>query len=165
MGSELSNALFHLLFVCEVRVGLHQGSVLSPLLFSAVMDVVSSDARSGLPSELLYANDLVIMAPTMEQLGRRVTDWSANLLGKGLKVNAGKSKVMVGCSWWEDDCTTLESGPVVSVGKEYRQTLFSALYVTNGFTNGAVVSVVVTCRGYLTVSGVDDVMGHSTKLI
>ena len=76
----------------EVKVGLHQGSVLSPLLFAAVMDVVSSDARSGLPSELLYADDLVIMAPTMEQLGRRVADWRASLLAKGLKVNAGKFK-------------------------------------------------------------------------
>ena len=82
----------------EVKVGLHQGSVLSPLLFAAVMDVVSSEARSGLPSELLYADDLVIMAPTMEQLGRRVADWRASLLGKGLRVNAGKSKVMVGSS-------------------------------------------------------------------
>ena len=81
-----------------MRVGLHQGSVLSPLLLSAVMDVVSSEARSGLPSELLYADDLVIMAPTMEQLGRRVADCRASLLGKGLKVNAGKSKVMVGSS-------------------------------------------------------------------
>ena len=62
------------------------------------MDVVSSKARSGLPSELLYADDLVIMAPTMEQLGRRVAEWRASLLGKGLKVNAGKSKVMVGSS-------------------------------------------------------------------
>ena len=33
----------------EVKLGLHQGSVLSPLLFAAVMDVVSSEARSGLP--------------------------------------------------------------------------------------------------------------------
>ena len=49
----------------EVKVGLHQGSVLSSLLFAAVMDVVSSESRSGLPSELLYADDLVIMAPTM----------------------------------------------------------------------------------------------------
>ena len=81
-----------------VKVGLHQGSVLSPLLFAAVMDVVSSGARSGLPSGLLYADDLVIMAPTMEQLGRRVADWRASLLGKGLKVNAGKSRVMVGSS-------------------------------------------------------------------
>ena len=38
------------------------------------MDVVSSEARCGLPSELLYADDLVIMAPTMEQLGRRVAE-------------------------------------------------------------------------------------------
>ena len=42
----------------EVTVGLHQGSVLSPLLFSAVMDVVYSEGRSGLPSELLYADDI-----------------------------------------------------------------------------------------------------------
>ena len=78
----------------EVKVGLHQGSVLNPLLFAAVMDVVSREARSGLPSEVLYADDLVIM----EQLGRRVADWRDSLLGKGLKVNAGKSKVMVGSS-------------------------------------------------------------------
>ena len=64
-----------------VKVGLHQGSVLSPLLFAAVMDVVSSEARCGLPSELLYADDLVIMAPTMEQTGGV---WRASLLGKGL---------------------------------------------------------------------------------
>ena len=56
----------------EVKVGLHQGSVLSPQLFAAVMDVVSSEARSSLPSELLYADDLVLMAPTLEQLVRRV---------------------------------------------------------------------------------------------
>ena len=81
-----------------MKVDVHQGSVLSPLLFAAVMDVVSSEARSGLPSELLYADDLVIMAPTMEQLGRWVADWRASLLDKGSKVDAGKSKVMVGSS-------------------------------------------------------------------
>ena len=62
------------------------------------MDVVSSEARSGLPSELLYADDLVIMASTMVQLDRHVTEWRASLLNKGLKVNAEKSKVMVGSS-------------------------------------------------------------------
>ena len=69
----------------EVKIGLHQGSVLRPLLFAADMNVVSNQARSGLPSELLYADDLVIMAPTMEQLGRRTAEWRASLLGKGLK--------------------------------------------------------------------------------
>ena len=45
----------------EVKVYLHQGSVLSPLLFAAVMDVVSNEARCGLPSELLYADDLLLL--------------------------------------------------------------------------------------------------------
>ena len=56
----------------EGKVGLSQGSVLSSLLFSAVMDVVSSESRSGLSSKFLYADDLVLMVSTMEQLGRRV---------------------------------------------------------------------------------------------
>ena len=34
----------------------------------------------------------------MEQLGRPVAEWRVSLLDKGLKVNAGKSKVMVGSS-------------------------------------------------------------------
>ena len=46
---------------------------------------------------MLYADDLVLMAPTLEQLGRCVAEWRAILLDKGVKVNAGKSKVMV-CS-------------------------------------------------------------------
>ena len=63
-----------------VKVDLHQGSVRIPLLFAIFMVVVSSEARSGLPSELLYADDLVLMAPTMEQLGRCVAEWRASLL-------------------------------------------------------------------------------------
>ena len=47
---------------------------------------------------MLYADDLLIMAQTIKQLGRRVADWRASLLDKGLKVNTGKSKVMIGSS-------------------------------------------------------------------
>ena len=68
--------------IFDVKLGLHQGSVLSPLLFVAVMDIVSSETRNGLPSQLLYADDLVIMAPTMEQLGRRVAYWRLVCLAK-----------------------------------------------------------------------------------
>ena len=59
--------------------------------FSVVMDVVAREARSGLPSELLYADDLVLMAPIMEQPGRRLAEWRASLLVKEVKVNAGKA--------------------------------------------------------------------------
>ncbi len=42
----------------EVKVGVHQGSVLSPLLFITVMDALSKGVRGGLPWQLLYADDL-----------------------------------------------------------------------------------------------------------
>ena len=56
----------------KVKVGVHQGSVLSPLLFAIVMDVVTSTARVGLPWEVLYADDLVLMADSEEELRRKL---------------------------------------------------------------------------------------------
>ena len=61
---------------------MHQGSVLSSLLFAVDMDVIPSEARSGIPSELLYADGLVLMAPLMEPLGRSVTEKRVILLHK-----------------------------------------------------------------------------------
>ena len=44
----------------EVEVGVHQGSVLLPLLFVTVVDVFAEKARRGVGNELLYADDLVL---------------------------------------------------------------------------------------------------------
>ena len=52
----------------NVKVGLHQGSVLSPLLFVIVMEMISSELQAGLPLELLYADDLILMAESEESL-------------------------------------------------------------------------------------------------
>ena len=41
----------------KVKVGMHQGSVMSPFLFTVVVDVVTEFARDGALSELLYADD------------------------------------------------------------------------------------------------------------
>ena len=70
---------------------MNQFTVLSPLLFALVTHVVPSESGSGIPYELLYADDLVLTAPIMEPLGRRVDEYKVSLLDKGQKVNAGKS--------------------------------------------------------------------------
>ena len=79
----------------EVKVGVHQGSVLSPLLFAIVVDVITENARRGVVNELPYADDLVIMSKDMEDLKKRFWNWKDALEGKGLKVNTRKTKVIV----------------------------------------------------------------------
>ena len=79
----------------EVNVGVHQGSVLSPLLFAIVVDVVTENARRAEVNELIYADDLILMSETMEDLKKRFWNWKDALESKGLKVNTRKTKVMV----------------------------------------------------------------------
>ena len=56
----------------EVKVGVHQGSVLSPLLFVAMLEVVTRGVKEGLPWELLYTDDLVLVAQSKEELREKV---------------------------------------------------------------------------------------------
>ena len=51
----------------EVKVGVHQGSVLSPLLFIIVLEALSREFRFWVPWEDLYADDLVIIAESLEE--------------------------------------------------------------------------------------------------
>ena len=52
----------------SVKVGVYQGSVLSPLLFAMVIDEVTENARKGWMKQILYADDLVLIGETMEEL-------------------------------------------------------------------------------------------------
>ena len=76
-------------------MGVHQGSVLLPLLFAIVVDILTENARRGVVNELLYADDFVLMGETMEDLKERFWNWKDALESKGLKVNTRKTKVMV----------------------------------------------------------------------
>ena len=77
-----------------VRVGVHQGSVLSPFLFITVLEALSKKFRKGLPFELLYADDLVLIAETEELLVEKIEAWRKGLEAGGLRVNFGKTKIM-----------------------------------------------------------------------
>ena len=55
-----------------VSVGVHQGSVLSPLLFIIVLEALSRDSRVGCPWDIFYADDLVITAESPDTLRQRL---------------------------------------------------------------------------------------------
>ena len=79
----------------DIIVGIHKGSVLSPFVFALMVDVVTELAKKGALSELLHADDIVLMSETIEGLMGKFLKLKEALEGKGLKVNLGKSKVMV----------------------------------------------------------------------
>ena len=78
-----------------VNVGVHQGSVLSPLLFIIVLEALSQEFRTGCPWEILYADDLVIIAESLDELLRKLATWKQKLETKGLRINMGKTKIMI----------------------------------------------------------------------
>ncbi|KAI8481620.1 hypothetical protein Bbelb_406210 [Branchiostoma belcheri] len=93
----------------DVRVGVHQGSVLSPLLFIIVMEALSRGFRTGCPWEMLYADDLGLAAETLMLLAERFCPWQNNLSSHGLRVNTGKTMVV--------HCKYSDTRPVKETGK------------------------------------------------
>ena len=88
VGLELSEEF-------EVKVGVHQRSTLSPLLFAFVVDAITESVRNGLMSEMLYADDLVLTSETIERLREKFWKWKGAFESKGLNVNLRKTKVVV----------------------------------------------------------------------
>ena len=50
-----------------MKVGVHQGSVLSPLLIIIALEALSREFWAGVPWEDLYADDLVIIGDFLEE--------------------------------------------------------------------------------------------------
>ncbi len=58
-----------------VGVGVYQGAVLSPLLFILVLEALSREFCTFAAWELLYAEDLVIVADSLEGLLQKLNVW------------------------------------------------------------------------------------------
>ena len=78
-----------------IKVGLHQGSGLSPLQFIVLLDVIGEEFRCGLPCELLFPDDMAVVTDTEEEMQRRWLGWQIGMESTGLKANTGKTEVMV----------------------------------------------------------------------
>ena len=86
LDSELSEEI-------EDSVGVRLGLVLS--FFAVVVDAVTEFAREGALSELVYADNLVLMSETIEGLRNKFAKLNATFESKGFKVNLGKTMAMV----------------------------------------------------------------------
>jgi hypothetical protein len=58
-----------------IKIGLHQGSALSPYLFALVMDEVTRDIQGGIPWCMLFADDVVLVDDSRAGVNRKLELW------------------------------------------------------------------------------------------
>ena len=78
----------------KVKVGLHQGSALSPFLFAVIMDRLMDEVRREPPWTMLFADDIVICEETREEVERRLESWRYALERRGMKVIRSKTEYL-----------------------------------------------------------------------
>jgi hypothetical protein len=55
-----------------IKIGLHQGSALSPYLFALVMDEVTRDIQGDIPWCMLFADDVVLVDESQAGVNRKL---------------------------------------------------------------------------------------------
>ena len=76
----------------EVKVGMHQCSALSLLVF---VIVICRQFTVAIAQELLCADDLVVIAESEDDLIKRLNEWKDNVENRGMGVNMNTTKVMI----------------------------------------------------------------------
>ena len=103
----------------KVKVGLHQGSALSPFLFALVMDRLTDEVRQESPWTMMFADDIVICSESREQLEENLERWRYALERRGMKVNTCKTEYMC-VNEREAGGTVRIQGEVVTKVQEFR---------------------------------------------
>ena len=65
------------------------------MLFVIVTEAISREFMVALPWQLSYADDLVVIAETEDDLIKRLNEWKDNVEKRGMRVNMNKTKVTI----------------------------------------------------------------------
>ena len=75
-----------------IKIGLHQGSALSPYLFALVMDEVTRDIQGDIPWCMLFADDVVLVDDSRARVNRKLEMWRHALESKGFRLSRTKTE-------------------------------------------------------------------------
>ena len=136
----------------KVKVGLHQGSALSPFLFAVIMDRLTDEVRRKPPWTMLFADDIVICEETKEEVERRLESWKYALERRGMKVNRSKTEYLCINGGNDDETVKMEDTKVPRV-KEFKY-LGSMVQESGGCEREVKKRVQAGWNGWRRVSGV-----------
>ena len=77
-----------------IKIGLHQGSALSPYLFALVMDEVTRNIQWDIPWCMLFADDVVLVDKSQAGVNRKLELWRQTLESKGFRLSRTKTEYM-----------------------------------------------------------------------
>lgn len=77
-----------------VQYGVHQGSVLSPLLFIIIINHLTKSLMNNLLKTLLFADDIALISDDLTKLQNSLNDWKKALEDNGLKISRKKTEYM-----------------------------------------------------------------------
>jgi len=77
-----------------IDIGLHQGSTLSPFLFTIIMDELTRGIQDEVPWCMLFADDIVLIDETTEGLNTKLERWRDALEAKGFKLSKSKTEYL-----------------------------------------------------------------------
>ena len=101
-----------------IRIGLHQGSALSPYLFALVMDEVTRAIQGDIPWCMLFADDVVLVDESRTWVNQKLELWRETLESKGFRLSRTKTKYMrcdFGTTTQEEKDISLEGQAVLYV--------------------------------------------------
>ena len=97
-----------------IRIGLHQGSALSPYLFNIVLDVLTSSIQEEIPKCMLFADDIVLLGDSKRDINQKLELWRMTLELKGFRLSRGKTEYMHCCF----DDTRIHKGIEIRLGNQ-----------------------------------------------
>ena len=96
----------------KVKVGLYQGSALSPFLFAVIMDRLTDEVRRKPPWTMLFADDIVICEETGKEVEQRSESWKYALERTGMKVSRSKTEYLCINGGNDDETVKMEETKV-----------------------------------------------------
>nr|GEU55904.1 hypothetical protein [Tanacetum cinerariifolium] len=77
-----------------MEVGLHQGSTISPYLFTLILEELSRGIQEDIPWCMIFADDIMLIAESTKGLNNRLESWRKALKDNGLRVSREKTKYL-----------------------------------------------------------------------